>query len=270
MPLMMDITTIRVVVAITTPSRVRKERSLCVRSVSSAIQKASREVTQKPLFRRAWESGLMGGACDWLSTLTRLDPDAEAALRRCGKTPESCHSERSEESLQLIISGTAEVLRFAQNDRSHPSFDRFVAFDLSVADMNDAMSVSGDIVLVGHQDDGVSALVEPLEQAHDFLASGRVQIPGGFVGQDDGRVVHQGAGNRHALALSAGKLVGLVVHAFHQVNLTQSLLGFLQTFLGGDSAVNQRQFHVVQGAGPGKKVEGLKDEPDFLVADVSQ
>ena len=127
------------------------------------------------------------------------------------------------------------------------------------------MSVSGDIVFVCHQDDSVSALIESLEHAHDFLAGGRVQIPSGFVGQDDGRIVHQGAGNRHALALSPGKFVGLVVHAFNQVNLTQSLLSFFQTLLGGDSAVNQRQFHVVQGAGPGKKVEGLKDEPDSLL-----
>ena len=44
---MTDITTMSVVVAMTTPSRVRKERSLCVRSASSAIQNASRAVTQR-------------------------------------------------------------------------------------------------------------------------------------------------------------------------------------------------------------------------------
>src|SRR5208337_516001 len=58
--------------------------------------------------------------------------------------------------------------------------DGFVAFDLSVADMDDTMSVSGDVVLVCHQDDGVSTLIKSLEHAHDFLAGGRVQIPCGF------------------------------------------------------------------------------------------
>jgi hypothetical protein len=45
---MIDITTIKVVVAITTPRRVRKERSLCARKASRAIQKASRAVPQTP------------------------------------------------------------------------------------------------------------------------------------------------------------------------------------------------------------------------------
>src|ERR1035441_10151424 len=46
MPLTTDMTTINVVVAMTTPSNVRKDRSLWLRSASSAIQKASRAVTQ--------------------------------------------------------------------------------------------------------------------------------------------------------------------------------------------------------------------------------
>ena len=46
MPLTTDMTTISVVVAMTTPSNVRKDRSLWLRSASSAIQKASRAVTQ--------------------------------------------------------------------------------------------------------------------------------------------------------------------------------------------------------------------------------
>jgi hypothetical protein len=44
MPLTTDITTMSVVVAITTPKSVRKERSLCARNASMASQKASRTV----------------------------------------------------------------------------------------------------------------------------------------------------------------------------------------------------------------------------------
>ena len=45
MPLTIDMTTISVVVAITTPSSVRKLRSLWLRNASRAIQNASRAVT---------------------------------------------------------------------------------------------------------------------------------------------------------------------------------------------------------------------------------
>src|ERR1051326_4200395 len=70
MPLMTDITTIRVVVAITTPRSVRKERSLCVFKASRAIQKASRAVTQalynSPYLRRE----CFAGACPVIGVST--------------------------------------------------------------------------------------------------------------------------------------------------------------------------------------------------------
>jgi hypothetical protein len=60
-----------------------------------------------------------------------------------------------------------------------------------------------DIVLVRHQDDGVALLVQTLEQAHDFVARGRVQVSGRLVSQQNRRVVHQRASHRDALPLAA-------------------------------------------------------------------
>ncbi|MNT19521.1 hypothetical protein D3C72_1547830 [compost metagenome] len=56
-------------------------------------------------------------------------------------------------------------------------------------------------------------------QAHDqfaqegarFLAQLGVQVRQRFVEQDHGRVVHQRAGNRHALLLAAGQLVRIAL-----------------------------------------------------------
>ena len=50
-----------------------------------------------------------------------------------------------------------------------------------------AVSVSGDIVLVGHEHDGVAVLVEALEKRHDFVAGSRIQGSGGFVGEQNRR-----------------------------------------------------------------------------------
>ena len=66
-----------------------------------------------------------------------------------------------------------------------------------------AVGVHGDIVLVSDQDDGVALLVEALEQRHDFVAGGGVEVAGGLVGQQDRRVVHQGPGDRDTLPLAA-------------------------------------------------------------------
>src|SRR5271157_1120719 len=65
MPLMMDITTMRVVVAITTPRRVRKERSLCARKASRAIQKASRVVPHNPAPALDRAGSACGGEAIW-------------------------------------------------------------------------------------------------------------------------------------------------------------------------------------------------------------
>ena len=56
-------------------------------------------------------------------------------------------------------------------------------------------------------------IVEFLEHAHDLDAGLAVEVAGRFVGQQEGRLVDQGAGDGHALLLAAGKLVGMVVGA---------------------------------------------------------
>src|ERR1039457_3855612 len=65
--------------------------------------------------------------------------------------------------------------------------DSFVLLDFAVADVDDAVGVQGDIVFVGHQDDGIALLVEAFEEAHDFVAGGGIEVAGGLVGQQNGR-----------------------------------------------------------------------------------
>ena len=91
------------------------------------------------------------------------------------------------------------------------------------------------------------SLVQPLEQRHDFVAGGGIEVAGGLVGQQDRGVVHQRAGHGHALPLAAGKLVGLVVHALLQIHLLQRLSWpCSMRSAGGHAGIDQRQFHIVQ------------------------
>ncbi len=48
------------------------------------------------------------------------------------------------------------------------------------------------------------------EGLEDDLPGLGVQVPGGLVGQDEGRVVDQGPGDGHALYLAPGQLIGEV------------------------------------------------------------
>jgi hypothetical protein len=132
------------------------------------------------------------------------------------------------------------------------------------------VGVFGDVGLVGDEDDGVALGLEIVEEGHDLDAGLGVEVAGGLVGEDDGGVVDQGAGDGDALALSAGELVGLVVHAGFEVDVAQGLFGALDALGGGGAVVDERQLDVVQSGGAGQQVEGLEDEADFLVADAGQ
>ena len=61
------------------------------------------------------------------------------------------------------------------------------------------------------------------KQRHDFFAGFGVEISGGLVGEQDRRMIHQRARDGHALALAAGKLVGLVHHALGEIHLRRAL-----------------------------------------------
>lgn len=75
--------------------------------------------------------------------------------------------------------------------------------------MNPAVGAGGEIHVVGDGDDGaVLGVGEVFEDFLDHRAGGRVEIPGWFIGQNQDRVVGQGAAHRDTLALSAGKLPG--------------------------------------------------------------
>ena len=51
----------------------------------------------------------------------------------------------------------------------HLLFYGLVGIDFPVADVDDAVGVLGDIVFVGHENDGVPLSVEACEQGHDFV-----------------------------------------------------------------------------------------------------
>ena len=88
-----------------------------------------------------------------------------------------------------------------------------VPFHLPVADRNHAVGVGRDVGFVCDHDDGVAAFMETREQRHDLDAGLRIEIPGGFIGEQNRWIVHQRSRNGDALALTAGQLVRLVVHA---------------------------------------------------------
>ena len=79
--------------------------------------------------------------------------------------------------------------------------------------MDDALGETRYLCIVGHIDHGDAPLiVEPLENVYDLQAGLAIEVPGGFISQDNGRVIDQRPGNGYPLLLTAGELVGLMVN----------------------------------------------------------
>src|SRR3954447_23050656 len=99
----------------------------------------------------------------------------------------------------LVLGAHVDALRLVAD---HPAIHQF---DHAAAHFVD------DDVVVGSHDHGGAVLVDPVQHVHDPHRGGGVQVAGGFVRQQDARLVDDGAGDGHALLLAAGEFVGHAV-----------------------------------------------------------
>ena len=104
------------------------------------------------------------------------------------------------------------------------------------------------------------------QQIHNLHAGFGVQRAGGFVGQQDFRVVDKRTGNGHALHLTTGKLARLLVDVVAQAHAAQRLNGTLATLAARNARQRQRQLNVLQNSLVRNKVICLEHEADAVVA----
>ena len=103
------------------------------------------------------------------------------------------------------------------------------------------------------------------QNLHNLLAGFRIQGAGGFIRQNNLRVVHQGSGDGHPLHLSAGHLPGALPQLVSQTHLLQGLLGPAAPLLPGYTGQGQSQLHVLQHALVGNQVVALEHKAHGIV-----
>ena len=103
------------------------------------------------------------------------------------------------------------------------------------------------------------------------VGTGRgIEIAGRLVGKQDLRHIDEGAGNGHALLLTAGQFVGVMVGSISQAQQIEHGHGSLPAFPGAEAGIDQRQLDVLQGAVALQKVEALEDEAEPAIAELSE
>src|SRR5262249_32893681 len=80
------------------------------------------------------------------------------------------------------------------------------AGEAEVGEEGGAAGIAGDVGLVGDQHDGDALAVEVLEDGHDLGGGRAVEHARGLVGEQQDRIVGEGAGDGDALLLAAREL----------------------------------------------------------------
>ena len=126
-----------------------------------------------------------------------------------------------------------------------------------------AISFSWVITIEGH----AALFLNADEHFHDAGGVHAVQIAGGLIGQQDGGLVGQSTGNGYALALSGGKLVGILVKAVFKAHLAQQRLGALGAVAWRRcSRPSMGTCTFSRALQRGQQIKGLEDETHLVSA----
>src|SRR5712671_572339 len=97
--------------------------------------------------------------------------------------------------------------------------------ELSVGQDGDAGGEAfGQGALVGDHDDGhAEGVLDFAEEEEDLLAGGAVEVAGGLVGEQDGGLIYERAGQGAALLLAAGEFAGSMLAAGAEADAVERL-----------------------------------------------
>ena len=115
---------------------------------------------------------------------------------------------------------------------------------------------------MGDHQDGGAQIVDLLQQGHDLEGPGGVQVTGGLVGDDGGRVVHQGPGDGQSLLLAAGHLAGETVLLVLQADQLQHIGDPLPDLLLLGADDTHGEGHIVIDGHIGDQAEVLEHDAD--------
>src|SRR3569833_1139504 len=144
---------------------------------------------------------------------------------------------------------------------------RLIAGDPAIQKINVAPAEGCDVRFVGnHHDRDPLFTVQAVKNGNDLDARSLIERARRLVSQHDLRVVYQRPRNRNALLLAARELIGMVIGPLRQSNRGKGLQRAFARILYGRIRVKQRQLDVLYRARAGQKVELLKNEAEFLIA----
>ena len=130
--------------------------------------------------------------------------------------------------------------------------------------MEESVAAVGEVGVVGDDDEGAAVLTDEVEEEiDDGGATVRVQVAGGFVGEDDAGIIDEGAGDGDALLFAAAELGGEVVEAVGKAHAFEEGDGGIPAFGFSDEGGEE---DVLESGEFGEEKVGLEDEAHAGIA----
>ncbi len=120
---------------------------------------------------------------------------------------------------------------------------------------------------MGDQEDRGAVDAESVEEREDFFGGDRIEVSGRFVGQQEGRIVGEGAGDRDALTFTDGEFAGPVSGAVPHADGVEQVSRLVATFGCPEGGFEHRKLDVLFRVEDRDEVERLEDEPEFVRAE---
>src|SRR6516225_8676279 len=90
--------------------------------------------------------------------------------------------------------------------------------EMTMGEFDTAAGVARDVDVMRDHEDGVAGLVELAKNVDDDFLVGFVEVAGGFVGEDELRLINERAGDRHALLFTTGKICREMLEAIGEAH----------------------------------------------------
>src|SRR4249919_3427312 len=163
------------------------------------------------------------------ATTSRFAPATLPPELNATRTESSIPNSRNAATTDNNVSDVRVLLR---NNAAQTRWKYFIAslpsgvlqlFDqVALVQVQRVRRVLGGLRIVGHHDDRLAVVaVEHLQQAQDFLGRMPVEVAGGFVADQQGRVGHDRARDGHALLLATGEFRRAMLAAILQAHQFQ-------------------------------------------------
>ena len=121
---------------------------------------------------------------------------------------------------------------------------------------------SCQLLVVGHDDDGGSIVVQPSKKRDDLGAGMSVELARRFVGEEERRIVGESARDRDPLLLSAGQLGRTMVRALAQTDLVEQLSRALHSLGGRNFRFRHWESDILERGQDRKEIKPLEDKAD--------